>query len=106
MIDRPSDKEQEYFIRLEVERLKKLREEHQRAAVEADRRRLRELHHLHCAKCGQKMETTRLGSVEVEICPDCGGMYLDAGELDKLADDKRRGPFSSALASVRRIWAD
>ncbi len=106
MIDKPSDKEQEYFLRKELERIKALREEHQQEQAEQERVRLKELHFMHCAKCGQKMTPTSLGGVEIELCPDCGGIYLDAGELDKIVDDKKRGPFSSALGSFRKLWKD
>jgi NAD-dependent SIR2 family protein deacetylase len=106
VIEKPSDKEQEYFIRLEMERLKKLREEHQRQTEQKERRRLAELHAMRCAKCGQRMETTMLEQVEIEICPDCGGIYLDAGELDKIVEDRRQGPFTNALAFARRVWRE
>jgi len=102
----PSEKEEEYFLRQEMERLRKLREEHARQQAAEERARLKELHFMHCTKCGQRMETTTLSGVEVEICPDCGGLYLDAGELEKLLDSKRQGPFASALASVRRLWGE
>jgi hypothetical protein len=104
MIDRPSEKEQEYFLKLEAERLKRLREEHIRQMAEEERRRLKELHWLHCAKCGQSMETTRLGVVEIEICPDCGGVYLDAGELDKIVEEQGREKFAGALGRLRALW--
>jgi len=60
---KPSDKEQQYFITQEVARLKKLHEERLRNQKEEERVRLRELHFMHCAKCGGKMETTTLETV-------------------------------------------
>lgn len=99
----PSDKEQEYFLRVETERLKKLREEHRHKQVEEDRRRLQELHFMHCPKCGQAMTTSTLADVEVDLCPDCGGLYLDVGELDKILEEKRRGIFATAVGFVRRL---
>jgi hypothetical protein len=104
MPNKPSKNEQEYFITQEVARLKALREEHQRKLKDDERRKLREAHYLHCAKCGQKMETTTLANVEIEVCPDCGGIYLDAGELNKIVDEKTRGPFADAMALARRLW--
>jgi acetyl-CoA carboxylase beta subunit len=106
MIDKPSDKEQEYFIRKELERIKALRDEHHQKQAEAERQRLKELHYMHCTKCGQMMTTTTLTGVEVEICPGCGGMYLDQGELARLTESSKRGALASAIESARRIWKE
>jgi hypothetical protein len=100
----PSEKEQEYFLRKELERLKVLRDEHRQKVAEEERTKLKELHYMHCAKCGQTMSTTQLHGVDVEICPGCGGMYLDAGELDKLVEEHTRGPFTAALGKLRLLW--
>jgi Zn-finger nucleic acid-binding protein len=50
------------------------------------------------------MATTKLGAVDVEVCPACGGLYLDAGELDKVLEEQSRGPLHLALGRVRSIW--
>ncbi len=106
MTNKPSEKEQEYFVQMELQRLRQLREEHQQRLAVEERARLKELHFLHCAKCGQKMSTTPLGGVEVEVCPDCGGIFLDAGELDRVLAEQNRGPFAGALSTLRRLWGD
>jgi uncharacterized protein len=100
---KPSEKEQEYFIAQEVKRLKKLQEEHCRKMAEEERRQLKDLHYMHCTKCGQKMETTTLAEVEIEVCPSCGGIYLDAGELNKIVTEQT-GSFTKALGIARRLW--
>ncbi len=104
MVVKPSEKEEEYFIRLEAERLKKMQEEYRRTLAEDERRKLKELHFMHCPKCGQEMATTTLGGVEVEVCPGCRGVYLDDGELEKVTEERARSVFASALLSLRRIW--
>lgn len=104
MIDRPSDKEQEYFMRQELERLARLREEHRMMLEESARQQRKEQHWMHCPKCGDDLEVTHLGGVEVDVCPDCGGLYLDAGELDKILEEKNRGPFAKALGSLRSVF--
>jgi len=52
------------------------------------------------------METSHLSGVEVEVCPACGGIFLDAGELDKVLEESRRGPFAAALAAVRKLFGE
>lgn len=106
MNQKPSEKEQEYFLRQEAERLKQLREEHRKKVADEERARLKELHFMHCPKCGQKMTTTTLHELEVEVCPGCRGMFLDDGELDKLTKERARGRFASALASLRGLWGE
>lgn len=106
MLQKPSDKEQEYFLQQELARLKELRDRRLRELQEEERRKLKELHWLHCPKCGQKMEVSHLEGVEVEVCPGCGGVFLDSGELEKVLEANRRGPFSQALAAIRKLFAE
>jgi uncharacterized protein len=106
MIDKPSDKEQEYFIRKELERIKAMREEHVQKQQAAERARLKDLHFMRCAKCGQTMTTISLTEIDVELCPGCGGMYLDQGELAKLIEANQHGALASAITSARRIWGE
>lgn len=101
MAKKPSEKEEEYFLRMEAERIAKLREEHQRKTEVEERQRLKELHFMHCPKCGMKMTASTLLNVEVEVCPDCRGVFLDSGELEKIVEDRLRG--SSRLASLRNL---
>jgi len=35
---------------------------------------------------GKPMEQVALGSVVIDRCPDCGGIWLDAGELEELIE--------------------
>lgn len=102
----PSDKEQEYFHREEMERLKRLRDEHRRQQEVVERQKLKDLHFMHCPKCGVEMATTAMHGIEVEVCPGCGGIYLDAGELDRVLEEQERGGFASALAGLRRWWKE
>jgi len=38
-----------------------------------------------CPRCGVKMEKLKKDSVILDICNKCGGMWLDKGEITKLA---------------------
>ncbi len=104
MVVKPSEKEQQYFIEKEMKRLKKIREEHLKSMAESERNAMRDLHYLHCAKCGQTMQPTTLSGGEIEVCPDCGGIYLDRGELAKIVDESNWKPFSKSLAFARKMW--
>jgi len=93
------DHEKEYFHQQEKEKLRKLKEKTDREKAEAERAQMKELHYLHCGKCGQAMETQVFKGVEIEVCPDCGAVLLDPGELEILAGTDKSG-FASTLGEL------
>lgn len=44
-----------------------------------------------CPNCSETLLMTQRNNVEIDYCPQCRGIWLDKGELDKLLeyDDKR-----------------
>jgi uncharacterized protein len=80
--DKPSQKEDEFFAREEIEKRKKWAAE-RAAALEAEERdRLRELHYMKCPKCGMDLDTIDFRGVKVDRCMNCGGTWFDAGEIE------------------------
>ena len=43
-----------------------------------------------CPVCDNAMITLELGGVEIDHCVGCGGIWLDAGELELLLNDPAR----------------
>lgn len=55
---------------------------------------------MHCPKCGQKLATENHGTVEIDLCPSCRGLWLDANELETIvANDS--GFLQSCLKILR-----
>ncbi len=81
---KPSDKEEEFFALKEFEMRKKLREEQQRQLEAAERARLRELHHMHCPKCGMDLLEIDYKGVTLDKCSACGGLWFDAREFETI----------------------
>lgn len=82
---KPSEKEEEYFARLEFEKRKKLQaEKHSKLAAE-ERRKLQELHYMRCPKCGMELVEIDYKNIKVDKCSECEGVWLDAGELEAVA---------------------
>lgn len=81
----PSDKEEEYFARIEIERRRKLEEERMKALEVSERHRLKELHHMRCPKCGMQLQEVEYKGVKIDKCFQCEGIWLDAGELETLS---------------------
>lgn len=99
MIDKPSDKEDEYFLRQEIETTRKLRAQAVRKMEEEEKTRLKELHWMHCPKCGQELSEVQFRNVEVDACFACGGMYFDKGEVEKILESDDKG-FLGKMAST------
>src|SRR4051794_3455435 len=43
-----------------------------------------------CPKCGNTMREREKGDVLIDVCPGCRGIWLEAGELQKLIESERR----------------
>jgi uncharacterized protein len=99
---KPSKIEDQHIWEHELNlRLQKLEAE-QQATAEAEKRRLKELHWMHCPKCGQELATENYGPVEIDLCPSCRGLWLDANELETIvASESKRGLFRSCLTVLR-----
>jgi hypothetical protein len=86
MADIPRTTEEEYFHRLEQERLARRREEAaaQRTAREKDERRA--AHFMKCPKCGADLQEEEYHRVQIDRCTECRGVWFDAGEAESLLD--------------------
>ena len=100
MTKKPSEKEEEYFARLEFERRKKAEEEKHGKLTEEDKKRLKQVHHMRCPKCGMELIEIDYKGIKVDKCSECEGVWLDAGELgavsklEKTVLDKLFGVFA------------
>jgi len=88
-----SNPEEEYFARIEAEKRERLARQLDDERARHEAVALKEAHHLHCGKCGQKMMTTVFKGVEIEVCPGCGAVLLDPGELEQLAGEDQSSLF-------------
>ena len=78
--EQPSRNEDEYFAKQDAELIKEMR-----AKLDKEREQNeRKAHFMKCPKCGADMKEEEHGPVKVDICPDCRGMFLDAGEMELL----------------------
>jgi hypothetical protein len=81
-LQKPSEKEEEYFARQAIERMKKEAEARQAAMAGEEKKRLKELHYMHCPKCGQPLQEIEYKGVKIDRCMNCEGIWLDSGELE------------------------
>ena len=82
--DKPSRAEDEYFAKQELERRKKWAQEQAAKKSAEEKEQLKKAHWMKCPKCGNDLAEIALHGVKVDQCASCGGVFLDAGELDQL----------------------
>ena len=88
---KPSEAEEEYYARLEFEKLKKA-EASKREQMEAEeKQRLKELHHMRCPKCGMQLIEIDYHGIAVDKCSSCDGIWLDSGELQQVCSLDKKG---------------
>ncbi len=85
MIDKPTEKEEEYFARLEFERKRAAEHEKHEKLARKEKEALRELHFMRCPKCGMELIEIDFRGIKVDKCSECQGVWLDAGEMDHVA---------------------
>jgi uncharacterized protein with PIN domain len=78
--NKPSRTEDEYFVKRDAELIKE-----QRARLDADRAKAeRDSHYMRCPKCGGQLEEVEFQHMKIDRCTDCGGIWLDKGEMEML----------------------
>lgn len=95
MTDRPSKNEEEYFAQREAE----LRKQRQSVADAARRDEERRSHFMKCPKCGADLTVEEYHGVEIDRCPECDGIWFDAGEAELLIEKESAG-FGSIFKAV------
>jgi hypothetical protein len=76
--DKPSQNEDEYFARRDAELL----QHHRKALTDAEASAERKSHQHRCPKCGGHLQVVDFHRIQIDRCPECLGIWLDAGELD------------------------
>lgn len=85
MTTKPSTPEEEYFAREEAEKKKRLAQKKQDEMESQEKDRLKQLHWMHCPKCGMELQSILFKDVTIDKCFGCHGVFLDDGELEKIA---------------------
>ena len=91
--EKPSRNEDEYFTRVNAEQIKALRSQLDDARDKAER----ESHRMRCPRDGARLETREHHHVKIDVCPECGGTWLDKGELEHLVTKETKGVMNSIL---------
>jgi len=88
--DKPTDQEDEFFFKMDMEKIKERREGLNKKRGEESRQKEKETHWMKCPKCGSDLEEINFNDVMIDRCIACRGIWLDAGELELLTDGEAR----------------
>ena len=88
--EKPSSREDEYFIKMDLEKANKLRSELDQTRAEEEKMKRKESHWMKCPKCGSDLKEINFQNVMIDKCDECKGIWLDAGELDFLTKGQAR----------------
>jgi uncharacterized protein len=88
---KPSEKETEYFARIEFEKKREIEKEKHKKLKEEERNVLMELHFMRCPKCGMELIEIDYKGIKVDKCSECEGIWLDAGELEAVSKLEKSG---------------
>lgn len=80
--ERKKAKEDEYFVNRERELLDKLKLKREAEAKEAAKKAA----YMRCPKCGEPLKERSFQKIEIDQCTGCNGIWLDAGELEQVAE--------------------
>lgn len=58
---------------------------------------------LYCSGCGSGLRETQFLGVDIEICLNCGGVWLEDGRLKELIDSARRGLPAKSVENATRF---
>ena len=78
----PSEREEEYFAKMEYENKKKIEDQKQKKLAAGEKKIRKELLHMKCPKCGMELIEIEYKKIKIDKCSECKGIWLDAGELE------------------------
>jgi len=97
--EKPSRNEDEYFARRDAELMKERRQRLDEERMKQER----SSSHNKCPKCGCNLEEREHQGVKIDACPECGGIWLDKGELELIeAIDRKSSGFVHSLFGFGR----
>jgi uncharacterized protein len=70
--------------------------------AEEERRQVRQVCHMRCPSCGQKLDEHSLEGGILQFCPECGGLWLERSEAEHLARREGATVLAQWLAEMQK----
>ena len=102
--EKPSKPEDEYFAAEEVEAKRKLAFHQGQVLAAQQQEALKKLHFMKCPKCGFDLHALNAGTVHLDSCFNCKGVFLGAADLERLKAEAthqhNKAPIVSAILDL------
>ncbi len=85
--ERKKAQEDEYFVKKEKELIEKLKTKQELETKQS----VKAACHMRCPKCGEPLKERSFQKILIDQCTGCGGIWLDAGELEEVAGREEGG---------------
>jgi len=99
--DKPASLEDEYFLKLDMEKMKELRQRLDETRKEENEKQKLKAYWMKCPKCGSDLEEINHDEVMIDRCTKCEGIWLDKGELELLTQGEAK--FTGSL--LQRLFS-
>jgi hypothetical protein len=99
-LDKPSKPEDEYFAAEEVEAKRKLAFQQSQLLAAQQQEALKKLHYMKCPKCGFDLHPLNAGTVHLDSCFNCKGVFLEAKDLERLKSEGTHGHFKAPVVNA------
>lgn len=96
--EKPPKPEEEYFAKEEAEKAKRLKEKLREETEAEEKEKIKEICYMRCPKDGGQLHEVTFRGITIDRCGDCGGVWLDAGELEKLAGEEDKSAISDIFS--------
>ena len=96
--DKPTKTEDEYFAKEDAEKAKRLREKVSQEDALKERERIKGICYMKCPKCGGDLNEVIFRGISIDRCSLCSGVWLDSGELEKLAGEEDKSVIGDILS--------
>ena len=94
---KPNKTEDEYFAREDAEKAKRLKDKLKSEISEEQKQNIKTLCYMKCPKCGGDLIEVVFRGIKIDRCTSCNGLWLDDGELEKLAGPEETSPIREII---------
>jgi hypothetical protein len=88
---KPTENEEEYIVRKEFEKKKKIEEEKHKKLEKKEKNELKQIHYMRCPKCGMELIEIDYKNIKIDKCSECDGIWLDAVEMETISKLEKSG---------------